>query len=44
MRPEELEVMREIDCPEIPESYRKRKTPRVGAQDVDEEESDLEQN
>ena len=43
MKPEELEILREIDCPELPESYRrKRKTPDVGASDVVEE-SDLEQ-
>ena len=43
MTPEELAILREIDCPEIPESYRrKRKTPDVGASDVGEE-SDLEQ-
>jgi len=43
MRPEELEIMRELDCPEVPESYRKKKKSRVDAQDFEDEESDLEQ-
>ena len=37
MRPDELEVMRELDCPEAPESYRKKKKSRVGAQDFEED-------
>lgn len=42
MNPEEIAILREIDCPEVPESCRrKRKTPDVGASDVEEEDTTL---
>lgn len=38
MNPEEIAILREIDCPEIPESYRrKKKTSRAATQDAGEE-------